>query len=394
MKTVHCSTNLSNVRPSGHNSIRLKAMEGRALGAGRVVGGTTARELQSMPGQGRMKRSSVHVMAAENSAASAGGTPVPKNAILVVGATGTLGRQVVRLALDEGYEVRCTVRPRLNPADFLRDWGATTVQMDLTDPTSIPAALVGIHTIIDCSTARPEESADVVDWEGKVALIQSAQAMGIQRYIFFSILHCDKHPEVPLMNIKRCTEEFLEQSGMDYTVFRLCGFMQAIIGNYAVPILEEKPVWGTSDTTRTAYLDTQDVAKMTMASLRSPEAIGKTLPLAGLRGYTTEQVVRLCETLADCDAEVRDVPVWVLKAARSFLRSFQWAGDAADRLAFADLLSAGEDFTADMTETYRVLGMDESSVSSLEDYLQEYFTRILKKLKEVGASSKQTNFYV
>ena len=57
-------------------------------------------------------------------------------------------------------------------------------------------------------------------------------------------------------------------------------------------------------------------------------------------------------------------------------------------------MSSGEDFTADMTETYRVLGMEEGSVSSLEDYLQEYFTRILKKLKEVGASSKQTNFYV
>jgi hypothetical protein len=33
--------------------------------------------------------------------------------------------------------------------------------------------------------------------------------------------------------------------------------LQAIIGNYAVPILEEKPVWGTTDLTRTAYLDTQ-----------------------------------------------------------------------------------------------------------------------------------------
>ena len=33
--------------------------------------------------------------------------------------------------------------------------------------------------------------------------------------------------------------------------------VQAIIGNYAVPILEEKPVWGTTDQTRTAYLDTQ-----------------------------------------------------------------------------------------------------------------------------------------
>ncbi len=44
--------------------------------------------------------------------------------------------------------------------------------------------------------------------------------------------------------------------------------MQAIIGNYAVPILENRQVWGTSDETATAYLDTRDVAKMALAALR------------------------------------------------------------------------------------------------------------------------------
>lgn len=49
------------------------------------------------------------------------------------------------------------------------------LQADLTDPSSLPATLVGVSIVIDCATARPEESADRVDWEGKKALIQCAQ---------------------------------------------------------------------------------------------------------------------------------------------------------------------------------------------------------------------------
>lgn len=47
-----------------------------------------------------------------------------------------------------------------------------------------------------------------------------------------------------------------------------CVGLQAVIGNYAVPILEDKPVWGTNDGSRTAYLDSQDVARMALAALR------------------------------------------------------------------------------------------------------------------------------
>jgi len=282
----------------------------------------------------------------------------------------------------------------MNPADFLRDWGASTVQADLTDPASLPATMVGVSAVIDCSTARPEESIDKVDWQGKVALIQCAQAVGIERYIFFSIFNCDKHPEVPLMNIKHCTEQYLAASGLNYTVLRLCGFMQAVIGNYAIPILEEQTVWGTSDETKTAYLDSTDVARMALACLRNDATIGKTLTLSGPEAWSTKDVIDKCAKLADTTARVTTVPTTGLKFTRSFLRGFQWAGDAADRLAFAEVLANNETWSAPMEETYKLLDIDPASVTTLDAYLQEYYSKVLKKLKEVEAAVDRTNFYV
>ena len=76
--------------------------------------------------------------------------------------------------------------------------------------------------------------------------------------------------------------------------------MQALIGQYAVPILEDKSVWGTDAPTRVAYLDSQDVAKMTLAALRSDKVEKKTITLAGPRGWTSQEV-------SDSDSVTRDV---------------------------------------------------------------------------------------
>lgn len=155
---------------------------------------------------------------------------------------------------------------------------------------------------------------------------------------------------------------------------------QAVIGNYAVPILEDKQVWGTNDDSRTAYMDTQvsgaaggstrgaqlpahaslctacaaelpkslaradappchrprsrlqDAARLALAALRSDAAIGRTLTLAGPSAYTTREVIELCERLSDSTAKVTSVPTWLLKATRSVLKGADWARDAADRL--------------------------------------------------------------
>lgn len=304
--------------------------------------------------------------------------------ILVVGATGTLGRQVVRRALDEGHEVRCLVRS-FKRAAFLKEWGAELVRGDLCDPQTLPPALEGASAVIDAATARPTDSLSIkqVDWEGKVALIQATKAAGVDRYIFFSILDAEKYPHVPLMEIKHCTEAFLAESGLNYTILQLSGFMQGLIGQYAIPILENQAVWVTGETAPVAFMDTQDVAKFAVRALSVPETEKKTFPVVGTRAWDADEIIRLCERLSGQEAKVTRLPLGLLRAVRKMALFFQWGWNLADRLAFAEVQASGRPVTAPMDEVYQVFGLNSQETTTLESYLQEYFSRILKKLKEL-----------
>ncbi|MEC4811955.1 MAG: SDR family oxidoreductase [Scytonema sp. PMC 1069.18] len=304
--------------------------------------------------------------------------------ILIVGATGTLGRQVARRAIDEGYKVRCLVRSAKRAA-FLKEWGAELVSGSLCYPETLKSALEGVTAVIDAATSRPTDSQSIrqVDWEGKVALIQAANAAGVNRFIFFSILDADKYPDVPLMEIKRCTELFLAESGLNYTILRLAGFMQGLIGQYGIPILEGQPVWVTGASSPIAYMDTQDVAKFAIQALRVPETEKKAYPVVGTRAWSAEEIISLCERLSGKQARVTRMPINLLRTIRRGLRFFQWGWNVADRLAFTEVLASGRPLNAPMDEVYKVFGLAPEQTTTLESYLQEYFSRIMKKLKQL-----------
>jgi hypothetical protein len=56
----------------------------------------------------------------------------------------------------------------------------------------------------------------------------------------------------------------------------------------------------------------------------------------------------------------------------------------ADRLAFAEVIATGKPLTAEMDEVYSVFQLDPRETTTSEEYLQEYYNRILKKLKELN----------
>ena len=317
--------------------------------------------------------------------------------LLIIGGTGTLGRQIVLQALIKGYPVRCMVR-NFRKANFLKEWGVELVYGDLTRPETIPPCFKGITAVIDASTSRANElnSLKKVDWNGKLCLIESAKAANVKKFVFFSTQNVEQFENIPLMKLKYGIEKKLKQSGIPYTIFRLTGFYQGLIEQYAIPILENLPIWVTNENTNIAYMDTQDIARFCLRALQIPETTNQTFFLSGLKGWVSSEIINLCEQLAGQKAKVQRVPLFALKLVSNFFGFFEWGKNISDRLAFVEILNTENNFSKSTFELYKMFKIDPSEIIQLDDYFLEYFIRLLKRLRDINFEDvqKQKNLII
>lgn len=310
--------------------------------------------------------------------------------LLIVGGTGTLGRQVVLQALTKGYQVRCLVR-NLRKANFLKEWGVELVYGDLTVPETIPPCLRGITAVIDASTTRPYDLATTkkVDWDGKLALIDAARIANVKHFIFCSALNAEQFSEIPLMKMKKGIEDYLKNSKIPYTIFRLTGFYQGLIEQYAIPILEDLPIWITNENTCISYIDTQDIAKFCVRSLQLPKTRNEIFLLGGPKGWRSSEIIKLCEQLVGKSAQVKQIPLIILNFSSGFLGFFEWGQNISDRLAFAEILNSKNNFSKSTFDLYTTFKIDATEILQLDDYFLEYFIRLLKRLKDINFEDVQ-----
>jgi uncharacterized protein YbjT (DUF2867 family) len=306
--------------------------------------------------------------------------------VLVVGGTGTLGRQIARKALDEGHAVRCMVRfPR--KAAFLQEWGCELTRGDLLEPESLSYALDGQEAVIDAATSRATDPGSCynVDWKGQQNLFHSAQKTGTKRLIFFSLLNAYQHLDVPLMEIKARSEDWLKASDLDFTIVQCAAFMQGLISQFAIPVLENQTVWVSGIPTPIAYMNTQDLAKFAVAALGREQTVRKAFPAVGPKAWTTGEITQLCERFSGKEARIARVPPLFLHLMGAAANFFDASVNVAERLAFERVTGGGQPLDAPMEESYAAFGLEPAETTSLEQYLQEYYQTILKRLKDMEA---------
>ena len=198
------------------------------------------------------------------------------------------------------------------------------------------------------------------------------------------------------MKLKSGIETKLKESDIPYTIFRLTGFYQGLIEQYAIPILENLPIWVTNENTSVSYMDTQDIAKFCLRSLQLPQTANQTFFLGGLKGWVSSEIINLCEQLAGQSAKVQRVPLIVLTLVSRFFGFFEWGQNISDRLAFAEILNVENNFSKSTFDLYKMFKIDPSEIIQLDDYFLEYFIRLLKRLRDINFEDvqKQKNLVI
>ena len=262
--------------------------------------------------------------------------------ILVVGATGFLGHDICRRLLDEGETVRALVRATSSDSvrDSLAGLGAELVEGDLRDRASLDAACrSGVRAVVSTATTtmsrQPGDSIELTDGAGQLALVDTARAAGVSRFVFVS--YSGGVPEAdPLTRAKRSVERRLTGGGMTYTILRPSIFMESWLS----PALGFDYVAGRvtifgSGRSPISWVSRGDVAALATRCISDPAAANATLDFGGPEALAPLDVVRVFEEASGRRFEVQHVPEDALRAQEATAADSLQAAFAALQLGYA-----------------------------------------------------------
>ena len=246
---------------------------------------------------------------------------------LVVGASGKLGRAVVRRLVREGKPVRAMSR---RPDERLRDLKQDGVEItagDLRDQDSLARACSGVSRVIASAHSiigRGAERSALVDDEGHRSLIDAAKAAGVGHFIYVSALGASAEHPAAFFRYKFAVEEYLRSSGVPYSIIRPTAFAEThayeLLGK---SILEKgKASILGSGTGRRNFVVVGDVADLILLVCDDPSAVGQTIEIGGPpeNNLTNNEVVTMFESAAGRTAKVVHAPRGMLRVMSAVLR--------------------------------------------------------------------------
>ncbi|HLO86882.1 MAG TPA: SDR family oxidoreductase [Nostocaceae cyanobacterium] len=286
---------------------------------------------------------------------------------LVTGATGGIGRRVVRSLRQQGKPVRAFVRLTSRYSE-LEHRGADIFIGDLIRERDIQKACQGVQYIV--SAHGSDSDALSLDYRANIELIDQAKANGVKHFVFISVLGADRgYEDAPVFKAKRAVEQHLQASGLDYTIFRPAGLASNLL-----PLAERFRDTGLylmigDPKNRTSIVSTDDLAKMIVDAFTVADARNQILPAGGPEILLRGDIPKIFGRIFNQEPIIINAPLLAVDGLRGVLGLINSQAQAA--LGTYRTLLANE-FFCTPEEIANLEHIFNFQLESLESFIRRY----------------------
>ncbi|HEY9648030.1 MAG TPA: SDR family oxidoreductase [Chroococcidiopsis sp.] len=223
--------------------------------------------------------------------------------VLVTGSTGTVGTEVITALVNAGLPVRAAYNSSRSQAKLLALGVADTVQLDMTDASSLDAAFAGVSRAFLLVPFTPQ----IVTLG--TALIDAAQRASVAHVVRLSAFGAS--PTAPILagQWHNQLDDHLKASGLPHTILQPSFFMQNFITFYGSMIKEQNALYLPYGDAPVNWVDARDIAAVTATCLQQPTPhLGKTYVVTGGQALSTADIAALFTAALGRAIAYHDIP--------------------------------------------------------------------------------------
>ncbi|AFZ49584.1 SDR family oxidoreductase [Dactylococcopsis salina] len=286
---------------------------------------------------------------------------------LVTGATGQIGRRIIRLLREEEQAARGFVRLDSNYSE-IEQRGADIFIGELTEEKDIAKACQDVKYVI--SAHGSGGNAQALDYRANVDLIDQAKAQGVEHFVYISVLGAQRgYEDSPTFKAKREVEKYLQKSGLNYTILQPSGLASDLI-----PLAERLRDTGFyliigDPKNRTSIVSPDDLAKIAIDAVKIEAAKNQIFPVGGPEVLKREEIPEILGRIFNREPLVVNVPLFVLDGVRDGIGLI----DPETQKSLGTLrIISGNEFFCTETEINQLETTFNMKMESLESFITRY----------------------
>ncbi|RUT78980.1 NmrA family NAD(P)-binding protein [Ancylomarina longa] len=219
-----------------------------------------------------------------------------ENKILITGATGNIGSEIVKQlkAKNANFVAGTSNGKAIN--------GIETVKFNFADNESLKNAFQGITTLFLLLPSHPEAA----NWGENV--IKLAKESGINHIVRSSGMFANANSDLLIEKLLGSTDEFLKESGINYTITAPSSFMQ----NFSTQMVNDYKagvIYQAADDAKINWVDTRDIAAVNIEALLNPDKyLNQTLKITGNESFNYADAINKMNSILGKETQYVAIP--------------------------------------------------------------------------------------